>query len=790
MLFVARTVRAQAVSYFGDVQSQGIIVIDEFEYWDSPKNHNWNAIEPAYPTGFPVWGMNIGPGQMATVLDFQEGSRVLEVFYPANVYVPNFQKYAIQLNNLVTSIVGPAPDAAALAAYAAYSVLNMKFRAPVSIEALDSYEIVVGVLTTDGTNLIPMNVRLTPRAVNAVNPVAVPEETASYDSELNEVDVSIGRESEDGSWHMINVDMAQAVGIATGLGFVGIDSITIEGNEYRCDDIQLMTAAAAMRVGLAPYLFHINHVFTQIFDPAGYSRFIFASDCIADGILPHQHTEPTEHGCHGEMAYGTTCDLAKSLTPCTQEGLCCIDASALAYVNAQFWVETAAPHLANVYGLAIDPSYAPTNETELATAISNYMTAVADLINDIATAQGIAPEDVDLGEIRRNAIQAAAQGIAPPALALAVGVAGADVTVDARYIFPLDRCMLLDETMAQGPVTNDGGSNMIGFSASVGGAHELGTCTDLLQQVPLGPTVGCEQTSVIPPYYPLYAKRSGARGIVENEPYLTATELETVAEALYYGGYNAWPTVALLNIPSQQTLENIVITVVASNGLSEDVESFMLETVNYPVTNHPPVIEDVDDQIFYIGQGEQEYQLNATDADSFTFSSAVQFANDIENLTFTAYLDGYPSYSYGPYTNALIDQKSGLIKFEPMFEGAYEMLVTVRDPKGAEAYASFVVYCVNPNTWLNHPPVMLGDWDHPMIGVQGQELKLDFSGIVDPDGEPLYFSCNIGAIGYVGGEPTWSFKTNFPGTYMVEIVAYDTSGGYLVIPQEVIITTW
>ena len=267
------------------------------------------------------------------------------------------------------------------------------------------------------------------------------------------------------------------------------------------------------------------------------------------------------------------------------------------------------------------------------------------------------------------------------------------------------------------------------------------------------------------------------------------------AQGLYYAGYNTWPNVGILNIPPQQTVENMVITVVAGltldgiNVVAEDIESFTLETVNYPVTNYPPVIEDVDDQIFEVGvQG--TYQLNATDADSFSISPAGVFANDIANLVWEAYLSGYPSYQYGPYTEPLINQKTGLIQFTPVSEGVYEMVVTVRDPKGAEAYAAFNIYCVNPNTWLNHPPVMLGDWDHPMIGQAGVPLTLDFSGIVDPDGEPLYYSCNIGAIGYVDGVAVWTFNTNYPGTYLVEIVAYDTSGGYLVIPQEVIITPW
>jgi hypothetical protein len=448
------------------------------------------------------------------------------------------------------------------------------------------------------------------------------------------------------------------------------------------------------------------------------------------------------------MCYGNTAAFAQ------------LNGMSLAQANFTFWQATAAAGL----GIA-DPS---------TIAIADYAAAIA-AFNATLDDGDPATTDPMLRDLRRAAI-ANQQG-----MNITMNIGGTDYTGDIRLFYPLEIPMLVDPDMAQGPVEADGGMNMLMFTASVGGAHELGTGANLVQPV---------STLEPVPYVPLYAKRSGSRGILSGEPYLKDEEVQTVAMALYYGGYDYWPNIAVLAIPPQQTIENMVVTVVCSNGLSEDVESFMLETVNYPVTNHPPVIEDVDDQIFYVEDGPQEYQLNATDADSFTFSSAVQYSTDIEDLIWTAYLEGYPSYMYGPYTESLINQKSGLVRFDPVSEGAYEMVVTVRDPKGAEAYAAFTIYCVNQSTWLNHPPVMLGDWDHPMIGRQGEELMLHFQDIVDPDGEPLYFSCNIGSIGYVNGIPVWSFQTEFPGTYMVEIVAYDTSGGYLVIPQEVIITTW
>jgi len=700
------------------VATNEMVLIDNFEYWESPLNQGWHATEPGYPGGFPVWGMNIGPGMLSTVIDYQEGSRVLEVYYPSNVYVPNMQKY------MVSYLIGTTIPAN-------YSVLSLKMRAPVSIEDFDSYEIIA--VCNGGT----VEVHLTPRAggdCGANCPVADPEATATLNSGLvpfnaaanpTMIEVKVGREAEDGSWHMIRVNLAEVFANLGGT-FETVTGVVLRGNEFRCDDIKLLTGAGNARTAKAPYLFHVNQVFTQIFDPVGYRRYIFASDDVADAILP------------------TTNNPANTSVLAQAQG------QSLAAMNFAFWQATAMPAIAGV----------DTNITG-----ADYAAAIQAF--EATLAAGTTMKDV-----RRAAIQA---GGAP--ITIALGPGATDIDVDARLVYPLDVPMLLDPVMAEGPISADGGVNMLFFNASVGGAHELGTGANLLSPVATTDPI---------PYYPLYKTASAVTG----DGYLTSNEIQTVAMSLYYGGYDTWPTVTSLEIPPQQTIENMVVTVTCSDGLSEDVESFMIETVNYPVTNTPPVIEDIDDQIFYVGQGTQSYQLNATDADSFTFSSAVQYNSDIEQLIWTAMLEGYPSYTYGPYTESLINQKTGLVSFDPQFEGAYNMIVTTRDPKGAEAYASFTIYCVNQAGWLNHPPVMLKDWDHPMIGVQGQELALDFDQIVDPDGEPLYFSCNIGSIGYVNGSPVWTFQTEYPGTYMVEIVAYDTSGGYLVIPQEVVITTW
>jgi hypothetical protein len=58
--------------------------------------------------------------------------------------------------------------------------------------------------------------------------------------------------------------------------------------------------------------------------------------------------------------------------------------------------------------------------------------------------------------------------------------------------------------------------------------------------------------------------------------------------------------------------------------------------------------------------------------------------------------------------------------------------------------------------------------------VRAGELYTVATGFVDPDGDDLYYSTNIGSMTPDGA---YSFLTYFPGQYWVSIVAYDLHGG-------------
>jgi hypothetical protein len=90
-------------------------------------------------------------------------------------------------------------------------------------------------------------------------------------------------------------------------------------------------------------------------------------------------------------------------------------------------------------------------------------------------------------------------------------------------------------------------------------------------------------------------------------------------------------------------------------------------------------------------------------------------------------------------------------------------------------------------TWFNHPPIVTREIDSPKVIRAGAEFNTGELHIVDPDGEPLYYSCNIGTVGTNG---VYSFSSNFPGVYLVHITAYDIRGGAVTVEFVLNVLPW
>ncbi len=346
------------------------------------------------------------------------------------------------------------------------------------------------------------------------------------------------------------------------------------------------------------------------------------------------------------------------------------------------------------------------------------------------------------------------------------------------------------------------------WNATVGGFAAQGIEFEGVNPLPVDPTDG------MPTYIPVYGQEKTMDAVKRyGEPFFGPQIVPYLEAALYNAGFLFWPGIARLNY-TPMTFEDIILSIEVSNGRTSDYETFPIEVVNYPVENYPPHIEDVDDQLFPV-QGpaaETTYALSVVDPDCMIFSLAHTVGQeaatthaplipgfydrirmDMSTITWLITLDNLPAYQYGPWTNTVINPKTGVIHFTPQFEGAYNAVIVATDKYGASSIASFTIFCAQSGTWLNHPPIILMDWDHPQTVKAGDYLVLTSPEIqvVDPDGDKLYYACNIGSCGSgLNGELMWSFYTYFPGYYPVEIIVYDIRGGYAIVTIDLEVTPW
>jgi hypothetical protein len=341
----------------------------------------------------------------------------------------------------------------------------------------------------------------------------------------------------------------------------------------------------------------------------------------------------------------------------------------------------------------------------------------------------------------------------------------------AQFINPLDPA----PAAGQAPALFAGATARpaLTFKFTVGDA--MGSVTSIGQPVPVRPGDtngdGTEDALDINQNYirslpaMLPAMDVPARAWVTNNGTAAAgNPMYAMACALYNSGFTTWPTFQILRPSVGQVLEDQIITCRVEDGLAADMETFPVSVVNYPVTNLPPLIEQLEDRFFQVGEA-STYQITATDPD---------FADMANGLTFKASLNGLPNYQYGPWMEQIINPITGTISMTPQFESTMTAIVTVTDPRGAQAVGHFNIFCVNSSTWLNHPPTVLEIIESPQIVRAGQLFTISDLHIADPDNQQLFYSCNIGSVGRSG---IWTFQSEFPGEYLVQITGYDILGG-------------
>jgi hypothetical protein len=718
----------------------GDIMIDNFEYWDSPYNHGWIQVEPPYP----VYGFGIGYATIFnTVLDLQEGSRVLDVYRPSSVFLLStpYARHAIRYPcqgclgmNIGSTGTNPLNT----------PILSFKFRAPIGVEPWDIFEFRVyfnDCPTQRYIRIIPVQDTTCAGCGGGYN-ITGPDANGNYT-------ITIGREFMDGTWHTVWLDLVAMTGITN----LTVQAIEASGQMFRLDDIVFRASDNFL---CEPYLFKIGPRYAQFYEPYAFLFFAdfrdYCGPSVMDALLMDANLRmPNDPNYSEPMALASDFFLTDPND---------IEA---------YWLGEGADPNYGFFGSSDpnDPDYTPTfgqADPNISAAMGHSFMVIPQL------------------------------PVFNPAYGLAYTQAGG----------------IINPLYAPGII----GNQTFQWNATVGGVGASGVEFEGLTPLPIDPTDG------MPTYIPVYDNLSDPMGNYISKTHMVSTLyggpffgpniVPALEAALYNSGFTFWPNIAVLNF-TPYVFEDIILSIEVSNGRTSDMETFPIEVVNYPVENYPPYIEDPDDRLFPVGV-QSFYALSVVDPDNMIFSMAHlngqvaatthtplipglydTIRDDMSNITWSMTLNGLPSYQYGPWMQSLIDPCAGIVSFFPKFEGAYDAVVVATDNRGASGVANFTIFSVNPGTWLNHPPIVLGDWDHPQIVRAGEELILtepEFN-VVDPDGDELYFSSNIGSCGYTStGRFLWTFTTNFPGFYTAEIIAYDIRGGYAIVTLDIEVKPW
>ncbi len=664
-----------------DTANIDTVLVDNFECW----NNNWynrNNIPP-----YPIWGYGLVYGQVNIVLDFEQGSLVLDVYRPMSVFLMNtgYDVYQIYWQTVLTNNK-PTPGTC--------SVMSLEVRAPLAIEYLDTFSITVStkVTASDGTTGVDFSIEFRPieGPMGYIGLMGALEDDQCIDEDNDGATVALGRQFQDGGWYQVMEDLAEIisqfdagpdgdVGTSDDATLESINRIMIRGNQYRLDNIMFSIPSRSIAANDAVHLIHIGPVYCQLYGQQGdipQGRWIYAenldlgltSECTADdGYLFPRIADDAD---------GDGIPTALHINPDgTIENQADITESTLAIYH-------------------LDPNGKP----------------------NLASPQ--TPADADLTWV-----------------------------------------LTMGDTL--GPVITDGFIE----------AAEINLDGD--------DTISGDEMNTWPPYL---IQRNGVFILnkVETDPDLVqatgtpyvmnlTNPMYALACALLNSGYEVFPNARRIVPHLGQVFEDMIVTCQVSDGMATDKETFPISVVNYPVTNNPPIIMNVEDQTFEVGKTNY-YQILAYDPD---------LEDMLEGLSYNATLHGESTYyQFGPWWPPPNRLPNGLITLKPFCEGTIDCIVTVTDPRGMNAMCQFTIFCKiideYPGNWFNHPPVILGELDSPQTIRAGEKFIASEMDFFDPDGDKMYWSCNVGSVGNNG---VYTFQSIYPGNYQVQIIAYDIRGG-------------
>ena len=222
------------------------VLLDNFEYLECPRQMGWIPDDPLYSPFLPF---NLYYIHIQTIFDYEEGDRVLDVFRPASVFLPKMPPFSIKKNASYVDTNGTIQASIP----SEYNLMSVKIRALRidyfddfydTFRFLDTFQFIVDVKTTNKGYakicMIPQDKVTDGYPIDFLETVEENIEIISTDNKMPSViEIYMGTQFIDCSWHWIEVDLNEAVKKYSIMDekIDKILSVTILGDKYNLDDI-------------------------------------------------------------------------------------------------------------------------------------------------------------------------------------------------------------------------------------------------------------------------------------------------------------------------------------------------------------------------------------------------------------------------------------------------------------------------------------------------------------------------------------------------------------------------
>ncbi|MGA1845304.1 MAG: hypothetical protein ACMUIS_12140 [bacterium] len=719
-------------------KGEGDILVDNFEYWDSPYNHGWRAPEYPWPN-YPI-GPWTGPSWFTTTLDLQAGSRVLDVFqYQYHYLLRSLMGYSFEdwhsiLYSLYTPPSAADTDGAIGISMETHAIFTFDFRAPLGMREQDIPELdIIG----EGCGR-DITIRLVTKRPWCDECIVDEVHTASgsytiapvvraADGEQLRIDVLLGRDILDGSWHTVWIDLADAVRQAVIHEGLDPDAWCIEmayavmitgGRRFRLDDIMFRESCATGGLE-SPVLFRMGPLHAQLME---HNRYLFVADYTGEKVTVFGGTKNRE--------ISRIIDL-------------CLNAADF-FIFAEDPDDPNDPVVSYWRDLGADPNLFGENDPAMA-ALFGRDQFIVDLMLPI-----FSDPNLRMGPL----------GPGPAAQ------------------------KLIDQ-------------GALGWSADVSGHSAAETDPSLeFGPLPIDPYDG------VPTYLPVHysviqvVKFTGKpffrpdfvfilEGALWNIgmtewPMIAALDFtplyieELMVTLTVTGGIRSDTCIFPLSVVNYEVANHAPVPQAV-----EDQVFYVGEEGEYLVN-----FIDPDCFIFNMSSGAGSAHLPG-------FPVSASYRTDVEGLSWNDYHGMIWPWSWVNYPWSIVHPTTGLIRWEPDSVGIRDMLVTCTDARGDHGFVQFEIFVDYRGTGSNRHPEILRAPEEPVVVRAGEGCLLGYPQLVvqDPDDDELYASCNLGTCnrmpdgtfvwewGFSSDSPGSYFLSMLPGTYVVEIIFYDLKGG-------------